>query len=167
MAETRTRPEDWLTKNNIMRIEGWARDGLAMSDIAKKMGVARSTLYEYMDKLPDIADAIKRGREPVDFQVENAMLKRALGYTTVETVEEVHTDENGTPRKHVRKITKEVPPDVGAQIFWLKNRKPELWRDKKEITTNAALEKLDDLLKETRTYAGLEPEAEGILDQSE
>lgn len=161
------KPKEWIEKDNLTRIEGWARDGFRKTDIAKKMGISESTLYEYIKKYPEISEAIKRGKEPIDFQVENAMLKRALGYTTTETVEEIYKDENGNDRKHIKKMTREVPPDVGAQIFWLKNRKPDIWRDKKELTTNTALEKLDDILKETRAYAGLEPEAEGIPEEFE
>lgn len=160
---------EWLTDNNLTRIEGWARDGLRNEDIAAKMGVSPSTFYEYVKKYSEISDAIKRGKAPVDFEVENAMLKSALGHKeTVRKPIRLRT----TRRKDGMEITEEhveyfdeevyIPPQVSAQIFWLKNRKPDIWRDKKELTTNAALEKLDDLLKETRAYAGLEPEAEGI-----
>ncbi len=165
---------EWLTGNNLTRIESWARDGLRNEDIAGKMGISASTFYEYVKKYSEISDAIKRGKAPVDFEVENAMLKSALGHKeTVRKPIRLRT----TRRKDGMEITEEhveyfdeevyIPPQVSAQIFWLKNRKPDIWRDKKELTTNAALEKLDDLLKETRAYAGLEPEAEGILDQGE
>lgn len=161
--------KEWEKPSNLIRIEGWARDGMRMADIAGKMGISRSTLYDYISKCPDILDAIKRGREPVDFEVENAMLKSALGHKeTVRKPIRLRT----TRRKDGMEITEEhveyfdeevyIPPQVSAQIFWLKNRKPDIWRDKKELTTNAALDKLDDLLKETRAYAGLEPETEGI-----
>ena len=169
MARTRKKPEEWAKEKNLIRIESWARDGLRMVDIAKKMGIARQTLYEYTDKFPDIADAIKRGREPIDFEVENAMLKSAMGHKeTVRKPIRLRTtkrkDGMEITEDHVEYVDEEVyiPPQVSAQIFWLKNRKPDIWRDKKELTTNTALEKLDDLLKETRAYAGLEPEAEGI-----
>lgn len=166
--------EEWTLPNNLKRVEGWARDGLRNEDIAAKMGVSPSTFYEYVKKYSEISDAIKRGKAPVDFEVENAMLKSAIGHKeTVRKPIRLRT----TRRKDGMEITEEhveyfdeevyIPPQVSAQIFWLKNRKPDIWRDKKELTTNAALEKLDDLLKETRAYAGLEPEAEGILDQSE
>lgn len=161
--------EEWTLPNNLKRIEGWARDGLRNEDIAGRMGISPSTFYEYVKKFSEISDAIKRGKAPVDFEVENAMLKSALGHKeTVRKPIRLRT----TRRKDGMEITEEhveyfeeevyIPPQVSAQIFWLKNRKPDIWRDKKELTTNAALEKLDDLLKETRAYAGLEPEAERI-----
>lgn len=174
MAGVKTTSKDWTKKENLIRLEGWARDGLRMSDIAQKMGVATSTLYEYMGKESEISEAIKRGRAPVDFEVENAMLKSALGHKeTVRKPIRLRT----TRRKDGMEITEEhveyfdeevyIPPQVSAQIFWLKNRKPDIWRDKKELTTNTTLEKLDDILKETRTYAGVEPEAEGIPEEFE
>ena len=74
--------------------------------------------------------------------VENALLKRALGYD----YEEVKTEtENGVVTK-VTTITKQVVPDVTAQIFWLKNRRPDKWRDKVIYTDESELEKLDELI---------------------
>lgn len=166
--------EEWTLPNNLKRIEGWARDGLRNEDIASRMGISPSTFYEYVKKFSEISDALKRGKAPVDFEVENAMLKSALGHKeTVRKPVRLRT----TRRKDGMEITEEhveyfdeevyIPPQVSAQIFWLKNRKPDIWRDKKELTTNTALEKLDDILKETRVYAGLEPEAEGIPEEFE
>lgn len=165
---------EWLTKESLIKIEGWARDGLRNEDIAYKMGIAPSTFYEYAKKHSEISDALKRGKAPVDFEVENAMLKSALGHKeTIRKPVRLRT----TRRKDGMEITEEhveyfdeevyIPPQVSAQIFWLKNRKPDIWRDKKELTTNTALEKLDDILKETRAYAGLEPETEGIPEEFE
>lgn len=166
--------EEWTLPDNLKKIEGWARDGLRNEDIAGRMGISPSTFYEYVKKFPEISDAIKRGKAPVDFEVENAMLKSALGHKeTVRKPIRLRT----TRRKDGMEITEEhveyfdeevyIPPQVSAQIFWLKNRKPDIWRDKKELATNTALEKLDDLLKETRTYAGIESEAEAIPEESE
>ena len=76
--------------------------------------------------LSDIGEAIKKGKAPVDFEVENALLKRALGYDYEETITEVY----GDGKKHVKKVKRHVPPDVGAICFWLKNRKPEKFRDR-------------------------------------
>lgn len=120
---------EWLTKEGLLKIEGWARDGLTDEQIAKNMGISRQTLYDWKNKYPDISDALKRGKEIVDREVENALLKRALGYKYKEIRTE--TDEYG--RVKTIEIEKEVVPDVTAQIFWLKNRKPTEWRDKQEF----------------------------------
>lgn len=117
--------EYWLTPEGLIKLEGWARDGLTDDQIAKNIGINRDTLYRWKKAHSDISDALKRGKEVIDRQVENALLKRALGYTYDEV-----TFEGGVEVKRVRK---QAVPDTTAQIFWLKNRKPEEWRDKREI----------------------------------
>lgn len=109
----------------LIEIEGWARDGLIDKQIAHNLGVAYSTFRKYRDEHEALSAALKNGKEVVDRQVENALLKRALGYQFDEV-----TFEDGVETKIVRK---EVQPDTTAQIFWLKNRKPADWRDRKEL----------------------------------
>ena len=116
---------EWLKKDKLILIEGWARDGLTDEQIAKNIGISRASLYEWKKKEVDIFDALKKGKEVIDFEVENALLKRALGYEYEE-----ETYENGILTK---KVKKQVPPDTTAQIFWLKNRKKEQWREKVEV----------------------------------
>lgn len=115
---------EWLSEDGLIKIQGWARDGLIDEQIAHNMGITTKTLYEWKNKYGEISEALKKGKEVVDRQVENALLKRALGYTYDET-----TYEDGVETK---RVTKEVAPDTTAQIFWLKNRKPAEWRDKIE-----------------------------------
>lgn len=117
--------EYWLTPEGLLKIEGWARDGLTDEQIADNMGINAATLYVWKKKYPEISESLKKGKEVVDRQVENALLKRALGYRYDEI-----TLEGGIETK---RITKEVVPDTTAQIFWLKNRKPDQWRDKKDL----------------------------------
>ena len=111
--------DGWDEKIEV--IQGWARDGLTDKQIADKMGIHPSTLYEYKKKYPELSESLKKGKNVIDRQVENALLKRALGYEYTEV-----TEENGVETK---KVTKEVKPDTTAQIFWLKNRKPKEWRN--------------------------------------
>nr|DAJ45551.1 MAG TPA: terminase small subunit [Caudoviricetes sp.] len=115
---------EWLSEDGLIKIQGWARDGLIDEQIAHNMGITTKTLYEWKNKYGEISEALKKGKEVIDRQVENALLKRALGYAYDET-----TYENGVETK---RVTKEVAPDTTAQIFWLKNRKPAEWRDKIE-----------------------------------
>ena len=117
--------EYWLTPEGLIKLEGWARDGLTDDQIAKNIGINRDTLYRWKKAHSDISDALKRGKEVIDRQVENALLKRALGYTYDEITFEGDDE--------VKRVRKQVVPDTTAQIFWLKNRKPEEWRDKREI----------------------------------
>lgn len=118
--------EYWLTPEGLIKLEGWARDGLTDEQIASNMGIRRETLIDWKKKYPNISNTLKRGKEVVDYEVENALLKRALGYTVKE--------EKLTKDGMVVELEREVPGDVTAQIFWLKNRKPDAWRDKPEET---------------------------------
>lgn len=146
---------EWLTPEGLLIIEGWARDGLVDEQIAKNIGISRSTLSVWKTKYPDISDALKKGKEVVDREVENALLKRALGYRYTETTKEAVKDpQTGEVKMTVTKeVTKQVSPDTTAQIFWLKNRKPDKWRDKQEYEDHTAIDKLDSILKEMRGNA--------------
>lgn len=175
--------QDWLTDEGLLKLEGWARDGLVDEQIAKNIGIRRETLYAWEKKYPNISNALKKGKEVVDRQVENALLKRALGFNAVDhsykvvDVEdgvlwarrkklenkyklshpdaseeeiEIYANEHVETRERIELFQneREVPPDTTAAIFWLKNRKPDDWRDRKEtqltgnITTNAEYQKL-------------------------
>ena len=126
---------EWITEEGLLKIEGWARDGLTDKQIAENIGVAYSTFRDWIKRFPALSAPLKKGKEVVDRQVENALLKRALGYEYVETTKEL-TDLGLTVTKQV---TKQVAPDTTAQIFWLKNRKPKEWRDKKETEVTGNL----------------------------
>ncbi len=92
--------EYWLTQEGLCLVAGWARDGLTDEQIARNMGVSRKTLCEWKGKYSGIGDALKKGKEVIDYAIENALVKKALS------------------------------GDVTAMIFWLKNRRPDKWRDK-------------------------------------
>lgn len=136
-----------MTKDGLLRLEGWARQGLTDEQIAKNAGIRGGTLYEWMKKYPEIKESIKRGKAPVDFEVENALLKRALGYEYEEVMQEIEELPDGSTRKHTRKVKRHVSPDSTAMIFWLKNRKPATWRDKPEPpVSNEVMDRLDEVL---------------------
>lgn len=138
---------DWINDDGLLRIEGWARDGLTDEQIYIKMGISYQTFYDWQKRFPEFHEALKRGKAPVDQEVENALLKRARGYQYEETITEIEevptgkTDNNGRPImkqvKHIRKVMKTALPDTTAQIFWLKNRRPDRWRDKQDVAINS------------------------------
>lgn len=139
--------EQWLTEEGLLQLEAWARNGLTDEQIAANIGCACSTLYDWKGKYSEISEALKRGKDIVDIQVENALLKRALGYTYIETTQErvddydPHTGlKTGSHMEVTKTVTKEVQPDTTAQIFWLKNRKPDTWRDKRDVGIEGHLE---------------------------
>lgn len=136
--------DPWLTEDGLLKVTGWARDGLIEKQIAKNMGVGASTLREWKKRFPVIAEALCKGKEVVDREVENALYKRALGYWVTET--KTITLANGDMR--TEETHRHIVPDTTAQIFWLKNRKPDQWREKNDLTltpSNGVLESLMEL----------------------
>lgn len=140
---------DWITPEGLLKIEGWARDGLTDEQISRNMGIGTTTLYRWKDEFEEIREALKRGKEVVDREVENALLKRALGYEYTETTREAvkNPDSGDIEMRVTKEVTKKVIPDTTAQIFWLKNRKPDKWRDKPAYEDTSELDKLDAILK--------------------
>lgn len=117
-------------KPKLLLIEAWARDGLTGVEIAKNLGIAKSTLCEYQKIHSELSDALKNGREVIDTMVENALLKAALGY---------EFEEDGIGKDGVYSLKKVAHPNTTALIFWLKNRKPVAWRDKQELEHSGEL----------------------------
>ena len=115
--------EYWLTEDGLILLGGWARDGLIDDQIAKNCDINVATLYDWKKRYPKIAEALKKNKEIVDYEVENALRDKALS------------------------------GDVTAQIFWLKNRRPDKWRDKQldgkiRSEENNLLEAITDTLEE-------------------
>ncbi|WP_144519954.1 hypothetical protein, partial [Bacillus thuringiensis] len=73
------------------------------------------------------------GKEVSDREVENALFKRATGYTYEEVTVERVQNEDDCESVETKRVKRQVPPDSTAIIFWLKNRKPQAWRDRREI----------------------------------
>lgn len=142
----------FATEDNLIRIAAWTRDGLSEAQIAHNLGISYGGFRKAKKDPefgPQIVAALMQTKDVVDMEVENMLLKRAKGYEYDEVTEEY---EGGilTKRKVTHKI---VVPDTSAQIFWLKNRKPDVWRDRREVDNTVALDKLDEVLS---TIKGVE-----------
>ena len=166
--------DKWTTPEGLIQLEGWARDGLTDEQIAHNIGISTSTLYNWKNKKLEIVESLKKGKSVVDREIENALFKRAKGFTVTETQYKVvavddelikvrrrdyankwklkHPDASKqevedaaikgvktTRRIKLGVVEKEVPPDTTAAIFWLKNRKPEQWRDKHETELSGGI----------------------------
>lgn len=115
-------------------VEGYARNGLFDKQIAKNLGISKDTFYQYLKEFSDFSDGLKRGRHPVDIEVENALYKRAIGFEFDEKTTELEIDKDGQAKPARIKTTKKyIPGDVGAITFWLRNRKRSEWRDRHDI----------------------------------
>ena len=135
---------DWLEEDNLMLLECWARDGYTFEDIANRIGISYSALRAWRKQYPDIDKALKAGREIVDYKVENALLKSALGYKTKE-VKITTTYRHGKVVETIKEVTdKEQAPNVSAVQCWLYNRLPKKWKN-----MNSRANILDDMDEDT------------------
>ena len=144
--------EYWLTKDGLLLIEGWKRDGLSDEQVARNMGVHTATLYRWQDKYCEIREALKKGREVVVREIENALIKRARGYDYEETTEELKFNRKTGKQELVvtKRVKKHMAPDTGAAAFVLKNLKPDVWKDRhvNQVEVSTELSKLDDLIEQ-------------------
>lgn len=152
--------EYWLTEEGLIKLEGWARDGLTDEQIAHNIGVNVKTLYEWKKRFCNISKSLKMGKEVADYIVENALFKSACGYEYDEITQEPLYDNNGhellgTDGKQIVKVTKvttkQVNPNATSIIYWLKNRRPDKWRDKPEGKSDS--QNIADIAKNTADLA--------------
>lgn len=104
-------------KDKLILIEGWARDGFTNKEIAVKLGIGETTFYKIVNEHPEVSEVLKKGKEVIDYQVENALLKNAL-------------DGNTT-----------------AQIYWLNNRRPDRWKNKRNEEENNTIQSLAEIVQ--------------------
>ena len=131
--------EQWRTEENLTLIKAWRRDGLKYEQIAKNIGITEKTLYEWQNKYSDICEALKKGKELADIEVENATFKSAIGFhekisKPIKLTEKLFGN-NGkitSMKEYIEYVEEDVyyPPNMTAAIFWLKNRKPNEWKDR-------------------------------------
>jgi hypothetical protein len=98
--------------------------GFTDEEIADFFEVTIRTIYRWQTRYPEFRQAVVLGKAPVDDRVERALFHRAVGYT-FERTKYIKEGEHSIPV-----IVKEhIPPDTAAALAWLKNRRPEKWRD--------------------------------------
>ena len=164
MAGRHSEALEWITEDGLLRIKGWARDGLTDKDIAeKKIGVSERTFCRWKNEYPAIVSALKEGHAPVDTEIEDSMVKSAKGFYVyekkpikVKTTKKKDGMEITEEHVEVVEVKRYVEPVVVAQIFWLKNRKPDYWKDKRETVDTNAIDKLDKILDGIETNAKTE-----------
>ena len=129
---------DTHVRPKLLLVQAWARNGLIDKDIAKNLGISVASFHSYKKIHLEFLESLKRSKDEADVIVENSLYKRANGYTydeiTSELLTTVAADGSTSKDLTVTKIVrKEVAGDTTAQIFWLKNRKPDDWRDRQNI----------------------------------
>ncbi len=139
-TKAETKENYWRSPAGIILIQGWAKDGLSMGEIAKQMGIARSTLFRWCDRDEILKDALLVSRDIADRQVENALYKMAKGFHYKE-------DKVSASGKLLHGVDQYHEPNVSAAKFWLMNRKGHTWRDKQNIELQGRLDIQNDLPK--------------------
>ena len=152
----------WLTSDGLTLLAGWAREGLTDEQIAKNINISRSTLSEWKKSYPDISDTLKKGKEIIDYEVENALYQKCLGYSIkvlknikIKKVDyDIETGRRIRETEEIKEVYDEIhiPADTTAQIIWLKNRKPDKWREKpqEQCKDDEGVIIVDDLPKFTK-----------------
>lgn len=152
------RPSKYYThvEPKLLLVAAWCRNGLTDIDICKNLDIGKDAFIEYKKTYSELSDILKLNKEVVDTQVENALLKAAMGYTIDE-----HTYEGGELTKTV---VKEVAPNTTALIFWLKNRNKEAWRDTQNIDHSGklALDVDIDRMDDNEILIGIETAIQAI-----
>lgn len=130
--------EFWLSEEGQTILSSWVREGLGIKEIAEKIGISPKTLQRWAYRYSEIRDKLFNSPKLIDAKVEEAILKKALGFETTEVrqVKKANGDEEITA------VTKVVPPDLSACSFWLKNSCPEKWGDSKSTDSS----KVDEIL---------------------
>jgi len=147
--------EDFVRQAFVACSEG----GFTNAKLAKLLQVDIATIYQWKLDYPDLSDAINSGKDIWNSsKAEKCMMKRVTGYKYTETTREPDDDGNLKISKTVRKS---VAPDVTAQIFWLKNRSPERWRDRKELDIDLKNRTSDELDNEIAQLSGALDDADG------
>lgn len=108
--ETKGKYHYWISDEGLTLVTGWARDGLSNKQIAHNIGIQEGTFYEWQKRHSEFSKAVKKGKEVIDREVENALYNKA------------------------------IEGDTTSMIFWLKNRRPEQWSDRKEITHGGSVD---------------------------
>lgn len=120
--------QEWLTAEKLKRLECMARKGYRDIDIAKKIGISKVTFYDWKKRFPKFAEALQRGKDEYDDAVEDTLYNMTQGYYVDEEVVEVREDAAGNKILHRKKTKRYIPPSITAIIYWLQNRRGDVWK---------------------------------------
>lgn len=115
--------------------------GATDKELAEFFSVSEQTLNKWKKDYPEFLESLKKGKNIADANVASKLYNRAIGYDFEEKHFEIKQVGKEKPSQFVesKRIKKHIPADTTAAIFWLKNRQPDKWRDKKEVNANVNL----------------------------
>ncbi len=114
--------------------------GATLDELAAHFNVSHQCIHEWRSKHADFGDAITRGRGDADAHIAQSLYHRAKGYS--HPAEKIFMTKEGEVVR--ADYTEHYPPDTMAASLWLRNRRPDLWRDKQEVEVTGKLQRMDD-----------------------
>ena len=123
------RPSKYNPGLHTQLVYWMAKNGLTDIQMAEELHISVRTFNNWEVRHSEFVQSVKKGKEQIDVLVQGSLLQRALGYE----YEEIHKEKVDGRMTVMKKIKKHVHPEVVAQIFWLKNRCPDEWRDRKAL----------------------------------
>lgn len=132
-----------------------ARNGMIDKDMAKFLGVAESTFHKWKNDHPEFAEALTKGKEEPDDKVEAALFRNAIGFAEDEITQDRKPDPNNPGQEIVIRThlnRRYIAPSVAAQIFWLKNRRPDRWKDKQDFNVEFESDPLAQFAEGLRAF---------------
>lgn len=158
MAKPRKDSYEVRVQPKLALVKGWRRRGLSKEQIAENLGISEQSYDNYIKRYEDFADAVEEGADECEIHIENALVKRALGYSYKEVTKErklVKNPETGEDEYKLvttKSVTKHVVPDVGAQQYYLEHRAPKRWERVPSayidnVQVNADIQSIAELLR--------------------
>lgn len=122
----------------LSEIREWIEEGDSIRDICRKLSISQDTWYRYQKEHETLSELVNLGRRVTQARVEKSLLKLCTGYEFEELKTIVEEDRSGKKRTKLEKVKRHQPPSAQAISFFLRNRCPEEWSDKKELVLDTA-----------------------------
>jgi hypothetical protein len=144
-AKMMERPTKWETQvlPRLSDIQKWIEAGVTIDEICERIGIASSSWFEYVNQHEVLKNLIDWSRSVTNSRVESSLLKAAMGYEYEEIKSVIEEDKNGKKRTRIEKVKRHMPPNPTAMVFWLKNRAPNEWNDRREILIDTKAAELE------------------------
>lgn len=137
------RPTKFEPKYHIPWAKSLAMEGLTDKEIAGRMEIAESTVHKWKRDFPEFSEALKEGKDVADAKVTNSLYRTAVGFTLKEKKVIVTMENDGTQKPaRIETTEREVGPNVTSIIYWLKNRRPAVWKDRQSVESTISIEGL-------------------------
>jgi len=152
--------EEGKLENILTLVTKWRGEGAEINEIAEKLGIAEATVYDYQNKFPEFAEALKKGKEIMDGEVEKSLIKECVGYyyeetitTTTAIVDKVTGEITALEKVETKTNKRYARPSTTAIAYYLNNRLPKKWKNKVifDSEDNGLMPKLLEAIRDEKT----------------